>query len=168
MNVLIAYASRHGSTRDIAEVIADELRNDGHRVTAGPAELVLDLLDFDAIVIGSGVYMGHWLPAARAFVERFQSELSGLPVWLFSSGPLGNQAAAAPGDIESLSLLMNVQDHTVFHGSLDPSTLGLAERMVVRLVRAPSGDYRDWNEIRGWSFLIGHELRRRSEHRASG
>ncbi len=168
MNILIAYASRHGSTRDIADAIADQLRTEGHHVAATRADLIENLLDLDAVIIGSGIYMGHWLAEARAFIDRFQADLSDLPVWLFSSGPLGGQLASAPADIEAFSLLMDVQDHTVFHGRLDPGALGLAERMIVRLIRAPCGDFRDWNEIRGWSFLINHELRHRNLHPASG
>ena len=162
MNVLVAYASRHGSTRDIAEAIADQLSIEGHHVTAENVGSVQSLFGLDAVVLGSGIYMGRWLGQARTFVDTYQAELSELPVWLFSSGPLGHRNAIAPADIEPLSLLLNIQDHVIFDGCLDLGRLGMVERMISRLVRTPRGDFRDWQAIRGWSFLISRELNYRS------
>ena len=90
MSVLVAYASRHGATQGIAERIADRLRQDGVTAEALPANQVQDLAPYDACVVGSAAYMFHWLADANRFVQRNRHELAARPLWLFSSGPLGD------------------------------------------------------------------------------
>jgi len=91
MNVLVAYASRHGATRGIAERIATALGEAGISAEAKPVDQVRTLDPYDAFVIGSAAYMFHWLREATAFVKRHHSLLFHRPVWLFSSGPLGTE-----------------------------------------------------------------------------
>ena len=92
MNALVAVASRHGSTEGIAEAIAEELRAAGIDTDLREADEVLDLEGYTAVVLGSAVYLGNWLPEARWVVERHRERLATVPVWLFSSGPLGEEA----------------------------------------------------------------------------
>src|SRR5688500_8454366 len=87
--ILVAYASRHGATREIAERIAATLTVARQEATALSVEDAADLSTFDAIVIGGATYYGSWLKEAAAFVRRNQLVLATRPVWLFSSGPLG-------------------------------------------------------------------------------
>ena len=161
MKILITYASRHGSTREIAAAIAEELRNAGHEVELEEAASVTSLDGYGAVVAGSAVYVGKWLPEAASFVERFKEPLGTIPVWLFSSGPLGDETPHPPGDPEGIAELvaaLGARDHQVFVGKLDKGGLGLGERLITRMVKAPEGDFRDWEAIRGWARQIEASL----------
>ena len=89
MKVLVAYASRHGATKGIAERIAQSLTNREIEVTLKPARQVQDVAEYDAFVVGGAAYAFHWLKDASTFVRRNRVVLAGNPTWLFSSGPLG-------------------------------------------------------------------------------
>jgi menaquinone-dependent protoporphyrinogen oxidase len=174
MRVLVAFASRHGATKGIAERIAGTLRTEGLEADALPAQTVKALRDYDAVVIGSGAYMGHWLKEATAFARHQKTALSGKPVWLFSSGPLGTEPtnakgqdqkeAAVPVEIGELSTLLGARDHQVFFGVYhrDQKPIGIAERFMSVMPAAkaalPDGDFRDWPEIEGWAKGIAREL----------
>ena len=97
MNVLVAYASRYGATRTIAERLADRLRAAGLEAEAQPVTAASDLSGCGAFVIGSAAYLGHWLSDATDFVRRNQAVIATKPVWLFSSGPLGVEPTDAQG-----------------------------------------------------------------------
>lgn len=161
MRVLVTYASRHGATEGIARAVAGELR--ASHVDADLREMgeVRALEGYDAAVIGSAVYMGGWLPEARRFVERNQERLAAVPVWLFSSGPLGAEEPKPEGDPKDLPDLMRetrARGHRVFAGRLDRGGLGFGERLIARAVHAPEGDFRDWDAIRGWAREIAAAL----------
>ncbi|HEX7195601.1 MAG TPA: flavodoxin domain-containing protein, partial [Candidatus Limnocylindria bacterium] len=91
MNVLVAYATRSGSTAEIAERVANRLRIAGHHADIGPVTSFSVMPTHDAFVVGSAVYIGHWRKEALEFVERNKAVLAARPTWLFSSGPLGNE-----------------------------------------------------------------------------
>jgi len=99
MHVLVTYASKHGSTREIAERIAAHLEQHGVTVDLRPTNQVNGLDGFDAVVIGSAVYIGRWMKEATELVERLRPALAGSRVWLFSSGPLGDQLGVDPPQI---------------------------------------------------------------------
>ena len=162
MTILVTFASKYGSTRCIAETIAAELETLGHETVFAEVTQVPPLDRFDAAVIGSGVYMGRWLPGARTFVEAHRTELSGMPVWLFSSGPLGDQPAATPADAGSIVTAIHAQGHETFAGSLDTRTLGFGERLITKVVQARCGDFRDWEAIRAWAVHISTSLKDRA------
>jgi menaquinone-dependent protoporphyrinogen oxidase len=174
MHVLVAYASRHGATQGIAERIAETLRSSGVDAQALPAKSVKDLAGSDAFVIGSAAYMFHWLGDAVSFVRHNRDGLAGKPVWLFSSGPLGNEpldengqdkkVALVPKEIPELRELIGARDHRVFFGAYhrENRPIGFAERFM-RLMPAakgaiPEGDFRDWAEIEAWAAEIAREL----------
>jgi menaquinone-dependent protoporphyrinogen oxidase len=176
MHVLVAYASRHGATRGIAERIAEILRREGLDTDLRPARTVRDVAGYDAFVIGSAAYMFHWLKDATELVRRNERALAGKPVWLFSSGPIGDEpldaagrdqkVAAVPKELPGLAAAVRARDHHVFFGAFDPSLppIGLAERVAALLPAAarnamPSGDFRDWPEIEAWAQRIARELR---------
>lgn len=161
MTILVTVASRHGSTREIGEVIAQELHVAGHSVEVHDVDDVAGVEAYDAVIIGSAVYVGSWLAEARQFVERNQVELAHVPVWLFSSGPLGQENPHPPGDPTQLDELMKAagaRSHQIFVGKLDKRDLGLGERLMVRMVGAPEGDFRDWSAIREWTREIAKTL----------
>jgi menaquinone-dependent protoporphyrinogen oxidase len=162
MDIIVAVASKHGSTREIAQVVAAELRKAGLKVDVVDMARVQDLMGYDGVVLGSAVYAGSWLSEAREFAQKHLAALSTLPVWVFSSGPLGNENPENPTDLKRLAAPLGgvpIKDHRLFDGELDPEKLGLGERLIARAVGAPTGDYRDWHEIRTWAAGIAGVLR---------
>ncbi len=93
--VLIAYASKRGSTAEIADVVARAIREDGHIVDCRPADGVKNLGPYDAVILGSAVYMKRWRGDAKHFLRKHSKELSELSFWVFSSGPVGDPTNAA-------------------------------------------------------------------------
>lgn len=174
MHVLVAYASRHGATRGIAERIAETLIAAGLDAEVRTAASVKDLHGYDAFVIGSAAYMVHWLKEAKGLVEHNRSVLADKPVWLFSSGPLGTEPldekgrdqkiSAQPKEIPALAAAVHARDHHVFFGAYqrDRAPIGLAERFVSAMPAArdalPDGDFRDWPEIEAWASSIARDL----------
>jgi len=161
MKALVAFASRHSATRDIAEVIADELGASGLEVDLRETDDVPDLADYQAVVLGSAVYTGDWLRGARHFVRAHQKALRTMPVWLFSSGPVGPDDARTLSDPPAVPELMRAtqaREHRVFAGRLDKRRLDPAERLVSKVVEAPEGDFRDLGAIIEWARSISASL----------
>lgn len=160
MKILVTVASRHGATDEIGERIAQRLRGHGHDVVNMPPQDVAELAPYDAVILGSAVYMGHWIPAAADFAERHRIASWNRPVWLFSSGPLGDPPAPVgdPPEVAPLAERVNAREHRTFAGELEDGVLGLKERVIVRLVKAPYGDFRDWNAIDAWADVIAEAL----------
>jgi menaquinone-dependent protoporphyrinogen oxidase len=102
-------------------------------------------------VLGSAVYVGRWMREALSFVGANSSRLAAMPVWLFSSGPLGPPGhpipSTDPADVADMVALTAAREHRVFGGRLDRSQLGIAERAMVRATHARYGDDRDWDAI---------------------
>lgn len=161
MRVLVTAATRHGSTDEIADALQAVLADAGLEVTRLPPDEVTGIDGFDAVVAGSAVYVGKWLAPAKGFIERHADALRERPVWLFSSGPLGDppKPEEPPVDAEPLAALVDARAHRTFAGRLEPTGLGFGERAMVRLVRAPDGDHRDWSAIRAWGEEIARDLR---------
>jgi menaquinone-dependent protoporphyrinogen oxidase len=163
VRVLVTAASRHGATHEIADAIAAGLERRGVDAEAHHAEGLTSLDGYDAFVIGSAVYVGRWLDTARDLVEAHVPALAGLPVWLFSSGPLGPPDALKPEgdpvDAAALIAAVGAEDHRVFAGRLDRRLLSFGEKAVVLAVRAPEGDFRDWEEIDGFAADIAGHLK---------
>lgn len=160
MKVLVASASKHGSTAEIAETIGTVLEKRGFDVAIKPADAFTSIKGFEAFVIGSAVYAGRWRDEAKEFVERHSEELKERDVWLFSSGPLGDplKPEEEPADAASIVAKTRARGHKVFAGKLDKAKLSLAERAVVRGVHAPYGDFRNWDDIFTWTLEIAHSL----------
>lgn len=164
MKVLISVASRHGSTWDIGRAIAAALDEAGHEAHVVRPDDVASLDGYDAAIIGSGVYAGHWLEPARALVHREQAALNAIPVWIFSSGPVGDppKPDEDPEDVAAVREHVRVRDHHRFPGRIDRSKLGLAERTIVSMLRVPDGDFRPWAEIEAWALRIAAALETRT------
>src|SRR5437764_13883956 len=161
MTVLVAYASKHGSTQGIAERIAEKLRQLGIQVEARPLDEVSDPGSYEALVIGSAIYYGSWMKEATEWVHRNQTVLVRRPVWLFSAGPLGTEVKDAeqqPKEMAEFQQTIKPREQRLFFGTLDHQRLSFAERMVVKGVRAPEGDFRDWEAIDAWAANIARDL----------
>jgi len=160
VKILIAAASKHGATAQIATAIADELRVAGAEVDVHEPEQVTDLAGYDATILGSAVYMGRWMPTARALLARSEVQLRTMPVWLFSSGPLSDSLQPRDGGeaVAETATRIGARGSAVFAGQLSRERLHVAERAVTFLVRARYGDYREWAAIRAWARSIAAEL----------
>lgn len=162
MRVLVTAASRHGATHDIGEAIARGLADRGVEAEFRPTEWLESLDGYDAVVAGSAVYVGRWLEPARDLIETHAATLAARPVWLFSSGPLGPPEALKPDgdpvDVEHLMAASHALGHRVFAGRLDRKLLGFGEKAVVVAVRAPEGDFRDWEAIDGFAGEVAERL----------
>jgi menaquinone-dependent protoporphyrinogen oxidase len=93
--------------------------------------------------------------------NRHKIELSSMPVWLFSSGPFGDEATAkvdGPRQVAELTELTGAEGHQTFFGKVDRANLAIAERAVMKMVRAPYGDFRDWEAIKLWTDQIAAAL----------
>ena len=178
MKILVAYATRHGATQGIAEQIARTLERPGLDVALRSVDEAGTLEEFDAFVIGSAAYMGGWLGNATAFVRRHRNLLASRPVWLFSSGPIGDETvdpkgrdvieASVPKEFAEFDRAIHPRDRQVFLGAYDPDAApaGLAEGLMARFMRLapavrdalPAGDFRDWPAIEAWAEGIARAL----------
>jgi len=173
--VLVAYASKHGATASMAERIGHTLQKAGLTVNTTSLATKPDPADYDAVIMGSAVYMGQWRSEATHFLADHIMALAERPVWLFSSGPTGNGNAVEllngwryPARLGPLVQRIQPQDTAVFSGALTPADLGLRERLLTWLVRAPAGDFRDWTAVDDWGTSVGeallaHKQKRREE-----
>jgi menaquinone-dependent protoporphyrinogen oxidase len=158
MNILVTFASRHGSTRAIAETIAAELEARGHHTVYLEISNVETLDGFDAVVAGSGVYLGRWRAPAPAFHAPLHLDRATPPTSRLSSRANGEQAAAEPQDVTARRDQIRLVEHRSFAGSLELASLGLGERLMSRIVGSAEGDFRDWGEIRAWARDIANAL----------
>lgn len=175
MKVLVAYGSRHGATRGIAERIGARLEGHALEVTVAPIDQVTDPSAYDAFVVGSAAYLFHWLTEVTGFVRRHRELLGSHPTWLFSSGPLGTdevdkqgrdvRQVSEPKEFAELRDVVRPRGEQVFFGAYDPDAkpMGFAERLFLPLMPAvrnalPAGDFRDWEEIDAWADAIAREL----------
>jgi menaquinone-dependent protoporphyrinogen oxidase len=155
---LVAYASKLGSTGEIAEALAVELRAAGHHADVQPVTAVRSLDGYEAVIIGSALYAAHWQRDANRFVQRHLAALQAVPVWLFSSGPLDSRLALA-----NLPITEHAQEITGAIGAIGHRTFGgrlLADAPVDPQVLATHaiGDFRNWDDIQAWGREIAAVL----------
>ncbi|MBC7263626.1 MAG: flavodoxin domain-containing protein [Chloroflexi bacterium] len=166
IQVLVAYATKYGATAEIAEKIGQVLRQAGFHTDVLSADRVGDLAAYRAVVLGSAVYMGQWRKEAANFLENNEKMLSERPVWLFSSGPTGKgdpvqlvKGWRFPEALQPVADRIRPRDVALFHGRLDMNKLSLAEKLIVKGIKAPVGDFRDWDAIISWAAGIADALR---------
>jgi menaquinone-dependent protoporphyrinogen oxidase len=162
VKILVSAASKHGSTLEIADRIAEALRAGlpgDAIVDVFPAARVGDVAPYDAVVLGSGVYMGRWLQDGRELAERIATPTP-RPVWLFSSGPIGAppKPDEVPAEVSDIVKATHARGHRLFAGRMDRHRLGFGEKAVVAALRVADGDFRDWNAIDRWGAQIAGEL----------
>jgi menaquinone-dependent protoporphyrinogen oxidase len=173
MRVLVAYASRSGSTAEIADRIAERVRASGIETDCISVSDDPLVTAYDAFVIGSAVYIARWEKGARSFIDVHAGALASHPTWLFSSGPLGTAATLANGEEElrdavearereRLTTTVHPRGHAVFFGALDADRAAFGVRMF-RLLPAgrkllQTGDFRDWEAIERWADEIAAVL----------
>jgi menaquinone-dependent protoporphyrinogen oxidase len=158
--VLVAYASKAGATAGIAEAVGAELRAHHHQVDVLDVAGVTDVEPYDAVVLGSALYVRRWRREAVRFLRHNAAALRGRQVWLFHSGPVGpdkDQAQAMPSTVRRLAHEIGATPAITFPGRLDPATAHgfLAHRLATGNL---AGDFRDWNRIRIWAADISAAL----------
>lgn len=170
MRVLVVYASKYGSTKAIAERIADKIRERGLSVDALAAKAVDDADGYDAFVVGSALYILDWMKDAKTFVERNRSLLAARPLWLFSSGPISPgttdvqgrdaRSTCAKKEVMALGDELHARDHHIFWGALRRDKLRIPDRLIASMPAFPgtAGDFRDWNEIETWAAGVADAL----------
>lgn len=162
MHVLVAYATRSGSTAEIARAIANELTMLGLDTTVLSADQAGDVRKYDAVILGSAVYAWRWEKSAIEFAENNLAELRQKPVWLFSSGPL--DFSAEKEDIKPvravrrISKLIGARRHVTFGGKLPPETKGFLAKQSSRA--GSEGDFRNFGQIREWASRVGMDITR--------
>ena len=161
MRILVTAASRHDATFEVAQAIATTLERAGFKVDVRRPEEVGHLAGYDGVVLGSAIYAGHWMKSAKEVVERTSSRMRGIPVWLFSTGPIGDplKPEGLPVDVAPMLELSGAREHRIFGGRLDKKELGFGEKAMVRMVGAAEGDYRPWDEIEAWAVEIASTLK---------
>ncbi len=161
--ILLAYATRYGSTQQVAETIADTLRKVGLEVDIQPMQEVRKLDKYDAIVLGAAIYNARWHPDAHQFLSQHQEALRQLPVAIFALGPLSTSNAAMRNSRRQLD--KELQQYPwlkpvaveIFAGKYDPTKpgLGFFERFV------PASDHRNWDAIHAWANSLPAQLQHR-------
>lgn len=156
--VLVAFASKLGSTAEVAGTIAGVLTASGHSAEAVSVRSVRSLDGYDAVILGSALYAAHWQRDANKFVTKFRDALTARPLWLFSSGPLDHRLAAANLPITAhateITDGLGARGHRTFGGRLAPDAP--VDPQV--LTTHPIGDFRDWAVISDWAAAIAREL----------
>jgi menaquinone-dependent protoporphyrinogen oxidase len=166
IQVLVAFSTKYGATAEIAEKIGQVLRQAGLRPDVLPANRVSDLTPYQAVVLGSAVYIGQWRKEATTFLKANEKALAERPVWLFSSGPTGEGVPVAllqdwhfPKALQPIADRIRPRDIAVFHGAVNMKKLNLIEKWMLKNVKAPLGDFRDWEDITSWATAIADVLK---------
>jgi menaquinone-dependent protoporphyrinogen oxidase len=164
VKVLVVAGSKYGSTEEIARAIGDALTERGLEAAVTSPEAVAAIDDYDAVILGSAVYAGHWLKPAKELVDRLGDALAARPVWLFSSGPIGDPPKPEEDSVDVAAILQatKARGHQVFPGKLVKKQLSFPEKAIVMALRVQEGDFRDWAAIRDWGLGVADQLLTRS------
>jgi len=165
--VLVAYASKHGSTAALAEAVAKGLEEHGLDVDLLEAGRVRSVEPYRGVVVGSAVYMARWRPEAKRLLRRHRRALAERDLWLFSSGPVGEQPAdlddpkaerwLRPPKVKALGEALGAHDHAVFGGSVDEAG-GFMRRKMAQGTPPEVRDLRDWDQVRAWAGTVADAL----------
>ncbi len=166
-SILVTYASKYGATAEIASKIGDVLRQAGLPVEVISVETVRDITAYQAVVLGSAVYIGKWQKEAVKFLQSNEKDLAGRMVWLFSSGPTGEgdpvklvEGLRLPTELQTLVDRIQPRGIEVFHGHINTAKISFIEKWAIKnIVKKPFGDFRDWDTIAAWANTIAEALK---------
>jgi menaquinone-dependent protoporphyrinogen oxidase len=161
--ILVAYASRAGSTSDVAQAIAEQICAMGFDAVALPVKSVKNINNYDAVILGSAVYYGTWLPEMLKFITEQQQLLNSIPTAIFSMHMQATDNNSTSHDkretyTQAIRGLINPFSKAFFAGKVDPASLPWFKRLAVKWVKSPIGDMRDWEKIRNWTSALGLHL----------
>ncbi|QPC80507.1 flavodoxin domain-containing protein [Phototrophicus methaneseepsis] len=168
--VLVAYATRYGSTQEVAESIAQTLYEQGFLAEIQPMQSVQILTRFDAVVLGAPMYIGKWHPDAHRFVVEHQDALKQQHVAIFALGPISTDKEEMLGSRHQLEEELKRYDWLktvsceMFVGRYDPAKLSIAHKLLAALPASPlhgvsATDYRNWDAIREWASALPKKLK---------
>lgn len=154
--ILVTYASRLGSTEAVAHIIAQTLAEIGQEVDIYPIQNVKDPGIYRAVIIGSAIRFGRWLPDAVEFVTENRELLNSIPTAFFTVCMTMSQDTAenrrkAASFLDPVRTLVTPVDEAWFAGKLDYSQLSFLQRVIEKVQGLPEGDFRDWSAIRSWA-----------------
>jgi menaquinone-dependent protoporphyrinogen oxidase len=160
IQVLVTYGSKRGGTAELAQMLADGLREEGLTVAVFRPESVKHLDHFDAVIVGGTVYAFRWHKSARRFVRRHAKELRSRPTYFFSSGPLDDSATTKEipptKGVSALMERVGACGHATFGGRLSPDATGLTAS---KMAKRHSGDWRDPAHVRSWAKTVANRLK---------
>ena len=172
MRVLVAHASAHGSTAEIAERIASGLRDAGLAADARPVDEVTSLAEYTAVVVGSAIHTSNWLFVGRDFMRSHTDALRGMPTWMFSVSAVGATSSGygslgsallrrlrrAPTEVHEARKAIGVIDHHDFAGVVTPEDWSKGSIRLFKVLGGSFGDHRDWDDVDQWAAGIGRSL----------
>jgi menaquinone-dependent protoporphyrinogen oxidase len=143
------------------------IRQAGLKVDVLAVDGIRDLTSYEAVVLGSAVYVGKWQKEAAKFLQANETILADRPVWLFSSGPTGEgdpvelvEGVRLPAALQPVADRIHPRDIAVFHGYINPDKLNFIEKWAIKsLVKKPFGDFRDWEVVTRWATSIAETLK---------
>jgi len=164
--ILVTYASKYGATREIAERIGEVLRQADLQADIIPVNDVHDLNSYQAVIMGSAVYVGSWPKEAGVFLQTHESALADREVWLFASGPTGEgdplelmEGKRIPQALQPVVDRIQPREIAVFGGFIDPGKVNRIEKWAIKsLVKKPFGDFRNWDAINSWAAATAESI----------
>jgi len=166
--ILVAYATREGSTREVAQSIGQSLSEHGAKVEVRAIKDITDLTPYRAVILGSAIRVGKWLPEAVKFVEQHKGDLERKPlVYFLVCATLREDTPAHHREVlaylDPVRKLVEPLETGLFAGKLDADHLPFLERMMVKVMHAPQGDWRDWTSIHAWADGVADRLEPKGE-----
>jgi menaquinone-dependent protoporphyrinogen oxidase len=165
--VLVAYATKYGATKEIAEKIGEALKQEGQKVDTCDVKTVKNPAEYGAFIIGSAMYIGGWRKEAANFLKANEKALAEHPVWLFSSGPGGEgdpvqlvKGWRFPKALQPVADRIKPRDIAVFHGNVNAKKMNFIEKWMMKNVKSPIGDFRKWDMINKWTKGIAETLKK--------
>src|SRR5690625_1946217 len=142
----------------MAGTIGEVMRGRGLEVDVLALEEVTDVREYDAVIVGTAVYMGHWITKEREILTKHRLAVLDSLVWLYNASPIAVHAEVNLMNVEELLQLVDAREHKLFRGSIARRNLSVAERLLIMSLGVNDGDYRDWAEIRAWADEVARDL----------
>lgn len=163
--ILITYATKYGSTGEIANKIKELLDKSSATIDLVPVDEVNEINQYTTVIVGSAVYMGQWRKNASRFLRKNVSALKDKNVWIFSSGPTGEgdpvellKGWRMPKRLEKILDEIKPKEIKVFNGKLTKEKMNFFDKFIIDKVKAPVGDFIDWQDVDRWANKIESDL----------
>ena len=160
MKILVAYATKAGSTAEVAAEIGRVVESkSGCKVDVHPVGKLKEVDGYDAVIIGSGIRAGKWLPEATKFVEKHRDALSQIPLAFFTvcltlSEDTEENRRTVAAYLDPVREIVQPVEVGLFAGAMDYSKLPFILWLLMKAMKTPQGDFRDWEAIRAWADSI--------------